>query len=325
MACKPRKIQRVVIVGAGAVGASYASRFFDMDSSCVSLAAAGERYDRLKAEGLVVNGVHYAFPVLSPEDDSPPADLILVTVKHYHLVNALPILKNWVGKDTVLLSLMNGLDSESIIGSFYGQEKILYATVVGINASREGNVIKNSKVGTIFFGEADNSVLSERVMTLQALFDRSGIDHQSPADMIRTLWWKFMINVGINQASAVLSAPYSVFQTSKHARQIMELAMREVISVAGAAGVDLLEQDIQDWYRFLEKLDPQGKTSMLQDIEAGRTTEVDIFAGKVMELGKTFRITTPINEFLYHAIKVVETGIENNQEKPGKEVENSTR
>ncbi|UCD99001.1 MAG: hypothetical protein JSV42_19020, partial [Chloroflexota bacterium] len=70
--------------------------------------------------------------------------------------------------------------------------------------------------------------------------------------------------------------------------------------------------------RFLEKLDPQGKTSMLQDIEAGRTTEVDIFAGKVMELGKTFRITTPINEFLYHAIKVVETGIENNQEKPGK-------
>jgi 2-dehydropantoate 2-reductase len=56
----------------------------------------------------------------------------------------------------------------------------------------------------------------------------------------------------------------------------------------------------------MNTLDPEGKTSMLQDIEAGRRTEVDIFAGKVIELGKTFSILTPINEFLFNAIKVLE-------------------
>ena len=115
-----------------------------------------------------------------------------------------------------------------------------------------------------------------------------------------------MINVGINQASVVLSAPYGVFQTSKHAQGIMESAMREVMTVAEFAGVNLVEKDIQDWYTYLKTFDPAGRTSMLQDIEAGRATEVDIFAGKVIDLGKTYGIPTPVNEILYHAIKVLE-------------------
>lgn len=302
-------MKSVVILGAGAMGAAYASRFCDMDSSFVSLVASGERYHRLKAEGLVVNNKHYPIPVLSPDDTSPPADLIIVAVKHHHLVEALQDLKNRVGNNTIILSVMNGLDSEAIIGSIYGEEKVIYATVVGIVAQRNGNIISYSRGGTIFFGEADNNILSDRVKVIQAFFDRAGINYQTPEDMIRNIWWKFMINVGINQASAVLSAPYGIFQTSKHAQQIMESAMREVLTVANAAGVNLLEKDIQDWYTFMNTLDPVGKTSMLQDIEAGRRTEVDIFAGKMIELGRTYSIPTPVNEFLFHAIKILEQDV----------------
>jgi 2-dehydropantoate 2-reductase len=303
---KLTNIKSVVILGAGAMGAAYASRFYEMDSSCVALAASGERYQRLKAEGLVVNNKHYAIPVLSPDDASPTADLIIVALKHHHLAKALSDLKNRVGDNTVFLSIMNGLDSEPTIGSVYGDDKVVYATAVGIDAQRNGNVVNYSKGGTIFFGEADNTILTERVKKIQALFDRAGIAYQSPPDMIRIMWWKFMINVGINQPSAVLSAPYGVFQTSKHAQQIMESAMREVMTVAEAAGVNLVEKDIQDWYTFMNTLDPEGKTSMLQDIEAGRATEVEIFAGKVIDLGKTYEIPTPVNEILFHAIKVLE-------------------
>lgn len=296
----------VVILGAGAMGAAYASRFYDFDRASISLAASGKRSQRLKAEGLVVNNKHYAIPVLSPEDPAPPADLIIVALKHQYLAEALQDLKNRVGDNTVFLSVMNGLDSEPIIGSVYGEDKVVYATAVGIDAQRNGNVVNYSKGGTIFFGEAENTFLTERVKNIQALFERAGIAYQTPPDMMRIMWWKFMINVGINQASVVLSAPYGVFQTSKHAQQIMESAMREVMTVAESAGVNLVEKDIQDWYTYLKTFDPAGKTSMLQDIEAGRATEVDIFAGKVIDLGKTYDIPTPVNEILYHAIKVLE-------------------
>jgi 2-dehydropantoate 2-reductase len=88
----------------------------------------------------------------------------------------------------------------------------------------------------------------------------------------------------------------------------MEAAMNEVITIAQAAKVNLVKEDIQDWYTFLLSLNPKGKTSMLQDIEAGRETEVEIFAGKMIELGKTYQIATPVNEMLYHAIKVIQQG-----------------
>ena len=300
------KINSVVVLGAGAMGAAYASRFFDMDPRVISFPASGNRYHPLKSDGLVVNNQQYAITVLSPEDTSPPADLIIVALKHHHLSTALEEIQNRVGEKTIFLSIMNGLDSEPMIGSTYGEGKVLYATAVGIDAQRDGNIVNYSKGGTIFFGEADNTIITERVKTIQTLFELAGIDYQTPADMMRIMWWKFMINVGINQPSAVLSAPYGVFQTSSHAQQIMESAMREALLVAQAAGVNLRENDIQEWYPVMNTLDPEGKTSMLQDIEAGRRTEVDIFAGKVIELGKTFNIPTPVNDFLFHAIKFLE-------------------
>jgi 2-dehydropantoate 2-reductase len=300
------KINSVVVLGAGAMGAAYASRFFDMDPSSISLAASGSRFQRLKSDGLVVNKKHYAIPVLSPEDSSPPADLIIVALKHHHLSTALEEIQKRVGEKTIFLSIMNGLDSEPMIGAIYGEEKVLYATAVGIDAQRDGNTVNYSKGGTIFFGEANNEQVSERVKRIQQLLERARIKYQTPADMIRVMWWKFMINVGINQPSAVLSAPYGIFQTSAHAQEIMESAMQEAMLVAKAAGVNLNEKDIKDWYPVMNTLDPEGKTSMLQDIEAGRKTEVDIFAGKVIKLGNSFDIPTPVNEFLYHAIKVLE-------------------
>jgi 2-dehydropantoate 2-reductase len=299
------KIQ-VVMLGAGAMGAAYASRFYDYDPGMISFVASGERYQRLKSDGVIVNGHPYPIRVRSIADDGPPADMIIVALKHQHLSTALAQLHNIVGENTVFISIMNGLDSEPMIASVFGEHKVLYATAVGIDAQRDGNVINYSKGGTIFFGEPDNTVIAQRVKDIQTIFDQAGIAYQTPADMTRIMWWKFMINVGINQASVILRAPYGTFQTSPQAQQIMESAMREVLVIAEAAGVNLVEGDIQEWYTFLDTLDPGGKTSMLQDIEAGRTTEVDIFAGKVIALGKEYSLPTPVNEILFNAIKVLE-------------------
>jgi 2-dehydropantoate 2-reductase len=300
------KIERISVIGAGAMGAVYASKFYDMDKRYISLIAGGQRYSRLSDKGLFVNGKHYAIPVLNPEEEMPSSDLILVAVKNHHLPQAIRDMKKAVTERTHILSVMNGIDSENQIGAVYGMEKVLYAVAVGIDAVRENGDVTYSRTGKLYFGEAENRVLTERVRALQTLFDRAGIIHETPADMIRTLWWKFMINVGINQASAVLRAPYGVFQRFREARELMETAMREVIRLAEAARISLSEQDIQEYYSFLTQVSPEGKTSMLQDVEAKRKTEVEIFAGKVMELGSRYALSTPVNETLYRILRVME-------------------
>jgi 2-dehydropantoate 2-reductase len=299
-------IKNVAILGAGAMGASYASRFFDGSGFSTELVARDRRYDLLKAEGLVINGKHYAIPVVHPDEAATPADLIIVALKNHHLRDAAHDLKNLVGSQTILISVMNGLDSEEYLGSVYGMDKLLFAIAVGIDALRQGNSVTYTNPGKIYFGESDNSVPSERVRHAQEAFERAGIVSEIPIDMIRMLWWKFMINVGINQASAVMRAPYGVFQSSSDAQTLMETLMREVLVLARHVGVNLGEQDLIEWIAVLNTLSPKGKTSMLQDIEAGRKTEVETFAGKVVDLGKNYGIPTPVNQAVLSIIHVLE-------------------
>ncbi len=301
-----KEIKNVAVLGAGAIGAVYASKFFDTPLFSTVLVARDARYDRLKADGLVINGKRYSMPVVHPGKPITPVDLIIVALKNYSLPEAIHDLENLVSDETTIISVMNGLSSEEYLGAVYGMDKVLYAIVVAIGALREGNSVTYTNPGKIYFGEADNSHPSQRVLGVQEAFERAGLVCEIPTDMIRMLWWKFMVNVGINQASAVMRAPNGVFQSSPDAQTLMENLMREVLMLAQPVGVNLGEQDLDDWYAFLKTLSPRAKTSMLQDIEARRKTEVEFFAGKVVELGKNYGIPTPVNQTVLSIIRVLE-------------------
>ena len=299
-------IHNVVIFGAGAMGGYFTAQFLNVPEFSTAVLARGERYERLKRDGLIVNGRHYAVPVIHPDEDADPADLIIVALKNHHLPEAVPDLKSVVGAQATIISVMNGLDSEEIIGAVYGMDKLLYAVSVGIDAQRDGNRISYTRPGKHYVGLAENTHLDERVRRVQVAFERAGIAYETPVDMLRILWWKFMVNVGMNQASAVMRAPYGVFQTSPEAQALMEGLMHEVIVLAERAGINLKEKDIADWYTFLNTLSPQGKTSMLQDIEARRKTEVEAFGGKVVVLGERYGIPTPLNQTMIRIIHILE-------------------
>jgi 2-dehydropantoate 2-reductase len=126
--------------------------------------------------------------------------------------------------------------------------------------------------------------------------------------MTRALWFKFMINVGVNQASAVLRATYDSFQRIPEAKAVMETAMREVVALSKAMGTGLADSDVEAWYRTLKGLGPEAKTSMLQDVEARRKTEVEAFAGSVVALGRAAGVSVPANALLLDMIRAIEKG-----------------
>jgi 2-dehydropantoate 2-reductase len=298
-------IEKIAIIGAGALGATYGSILHEMDPASVYFIANGGRYEKLKSYGVVVNGTHYAISVVRPEE-ATPVDLLIVAVKHHHLDQAISEMVKVVGSHTIILSVMNGINSEERIGTVYGMDKVVYGLALGIDAVREEKFVNYQNQGRIFFGEEKNTVATVRIQRIRALFDRAGIAYMIPPDMIRSLWFKFMINVGANQASAVLRSSYGTLRSSTDARELMDSAMLEVIAIARAMKVDLSEKDIKEWYRILESLNPAGKTSMLQDVEAGRKTEVEMLAGVVIELGGRHGVPTPVNQKLFDELKRLE-------------------
>ena len=116
-----------------------------------------------------------------------------------------------------------------------------------------------------------------------------------------------MLNVGVNQTVAVYKSNYGEVQKPGPAREMMIAAMREVMALSEKEGVHLTEDDIEYWLSVLSKLNPEGKPSMAQDVEAKRLSEVELFSGTVIQLGKQHQIPTPVNEKMYRIIKEIES------------------
>jgi 2-dehydropantoate 2-reductase len=153
-------------------------------------------------------------------------------------------------------------------------------------------------MGHVYFGARSNDPADPRVAAVRDLFDRAGIAYRVPADILREQWFKFMLNVGVNQVSALLRATYGDFATVLEARELTRAAALEVVALSAREGVALSAADVERIFPILAGLAPAGKTSMLQDVEAGRKTEVEIFAGAVVALGRRHGVPTPVNEVL---------------------------
>jgi 2-dehydropantoate 2-reductase len=116
-----------------------------------------------------------------------------------------------------------------------------------------------------------------------------------------------MMNVGVNQTASVFLCNYGGLQVEGEARNTMIAAMREVIPLSGQEGYPLGEEDLSYWLKVLSVLRPEGKPSMQQDVEAGKSTEVGLFSGTVLALGKKYGIAAPVNELLHRKINGAES------------------
>jgi 2-dehydropantoate 2-reductase len=307
-----KHIENVLLAGAGAVGLTVAEKIWRYDNSCIAVLAKGERLMRYSRNGLFVNEQRIDFTLADAEPTAAkPADLIIVASKYHHLTQIITDIKPYVGKDTIILSLLNGITSEDIIGEAYGRERLPLAFIIATDAFHEGEKTAFTKRGVINFGAADGKN-GEREQRIAEFFTRAGVAFEVQPDMKRQLWFKYMINVGANQVSAVLRLPYAAFQTRggndeiPQARELVEKAMREVIAVANAQGIGLGDSDIDKWYKAVNVLNPAGYTSMCQDVLARRKTEVEMFSLTMLELGKKFNVSVPINEMLYLQLRTIE-------------------
>lgn len=259
--------------------------------------ASGERAERLRRHGLRVNGSPLSARIVDPgTEDIGPVDLVLLAVKHHDLPAALEDVAPFVGTTTTFVSVLNGLDSEEMIAERFGAEQVLLCIALGMAAQREGADITYRSPGRLVIGTTQLLAGTGRLHAVEDALDRACLAWDAPADMRHEMWWKFMVNTAINQASAVLRLPYAAFTEGGPARSLMMALVDEVMAVSGPEGVSLDETDRARWDEVLHALPADGHTSMLQDVLAGRPTEVELFADRVVSLGARHGIATPYNQ-----------------------------
>ena len=299
-----KDIKNVLICGVGAVGSIYADKIQNFDSDSLRVLVDEQRLKRYLDNPIVFNGKELNFNYVLPDENNYKADLIIIATKFYGLEDAINNIKNFITDDTVILSLLNGVTSEEIIAKAYGRDKLVYSYFIGHSAIRTGNSVIHDDVNTIVYG-SENEADNENVLRVKKYFDKAGINYKIPEDIKHSLWLKFMLNVCANQPTAILRMTFGEMLENSCFMDFAIEVMKEVQAIAKAEGVKNSEAMIDETVAHLHTMIPEGKTSMLQDVEAGRKTEVDMFAGTVIQLGIKHNIPTPYNKVLKEMVEII--------------------
>ena len=309
-----KPIRTVHIIGMGALGLLFGEPIRQNADAAgqpryVMDAARRARHEK---ETYTINGRVVRPAMITPEE-AEPADLVLVGVKYPALTAALETMASSVGEDTVILSLMNGVDSEDIIAERFGAEKVLYSVSQEMDAQRYGADLVYTRAGQLYLGVPDRAegavraALEERLDRTCAFFDAVKLPYTREPEIIYRQWSKFMLNVGCNQICMVYDQGYGpCMERGSEAFAMMTGAMREVCAVAAALGIPVGEREVAQYLGILRTLDPEALPSMGQDRRQRQRSEVDMFAGVVIRYGERLGIATPVNDYMLRRVREIE-------------------
>lgn len=297
-------MQTVGIVGLGALGVLFGERLLSGGAD-VSIIADEARVQRYRKDGVLCNGEPVAFAYKTPAQ-AEPVDLLIFATKESGLRGAMDTAEGFIGENTLILSVLNGVSSEETIAARFGEKNVLYCVAQGMDAVKTGSALTYAHAGVIVLGEKEPGAITPRVQQVADFLNAHGVTAQPVGDMVRRQWGKLMLNVGINQTVMVFEGDYGTVQRSGKPREIMLAAMREVQKLAELEGYPVSDEEFDGWVRLGDSLSPTGKPSMRQDGEAHRKSEVELFAGTIIRRAERFGLDVPVNRWLYDTVKKME-------------------
>ncbi|PSP79375.1 2-dehydropantoate 2-reductase [Halobacteriales archaeon QS_1_68_20] len=283
----------VVVFGAGSLGSLLGGLI--AREHAVTLVGRDPHVAAVRESGLRVTGAVTAdvAPAATTDGTDLAADLAVVTVKAFDTADAARVLAT--GDVDAVVSLSNGLGNDETLAGHLDCPVLAGTTTYGAVLDDPG-VVRCTGVGEVALGprEGGESAVVDRVGTV---FEAAGVRTTVAADMPRRLWAKLAVNAGINGVSALARVENGAVR-SGDANDVARRAAVETAKVARASGVDLPDDVAVERVEAVAEGTAANRSSTLQDVEAGRRTEVDALHGAVVERGEELGVETPVNRTL---------------------------
>lgn len=310
----------VLIYGGGAVGLGIATAL--IKSGCkVDITARGKTVEMLKKYGIERRGIFGTFHFESDsfgvyasvkEIENKHYDYILTAVKSNDSEFAAKDIKeNLDGKFGKIVLMQNGWGNFEIFSKHFDSKKIFNARVITGFTRPEPNVSEITvhadyiKIGSI---SGENT---ESIKKIAELIDKGGIPCITTEEIAKDLWAKMLYNCALNPVGAIFGVNYGGLETSEYSREIMKNIVEEIFEVISAKGYKTYWESSEEYLKiFYDKLLPPTRghfSSTLQDIRAGKRTEIDALNGQVVKLGEEAGVNVKINRTIVQMIKFMES------------------
>jgi 2-dehydropantoate 2-reductase len=229
-------------------------------------------------------------------------DIVLFATKLYDTESAGELCKSFIGEDTAVISLLNGVDSEEQLSRILGQQHVV-GGVARISAEiAEPGVIKHhSPFASIEFGEL-NGKQSDRLKKFHAVAEAANIDSKLSEDIHAAIWLKFVLLSAFSAITSLTRLPAGPIHKNPQCTELMDSAARETVAVARARGIQLTDSAVEAVIKMLHALPETMKSSMLMDLERGNRLELEWLSGAVCRLGHEAGVDTPIHRVVLAAL-----------------------
>ena len=305
---------KIAILGAGAIGSLFGALLWESGEDVV-LIGRKRHVDAIRSRGLKVSGIS-GERIVKPKavtttQEIGKVDLIIISVKSYDTEQAAKDALNMIHHNTVVLTIQNGLGNIEKLCEIIGEKHVIGGvTMQGSTLVKPGEIYHAGKGPTII-GELNREITS-RIKRIAETFNKAKIETQITQNIWGVLWDKLIINVGINALTAITRMKNGELLKIPETRNIMIEAVKEAVNVAKALNIKL---EIEDHVRKVIEVaeaTANNKSSMLQDIERRKKTEIDYINGAIVKLGKKLGIKTPVNKTLTALVKAIEWKLQPN-------------
>lgn len=308
------KTKELTIIGLGGVGGYFgfklAQKYFNSEHINISFIARDETYNVVKQNGLTLLSAEHENSTARPNhlykniDEIQHADVFLICVKEYDLENICKQLKTKVKADTILLPLMNGVDIYERIRKIIPNGIVLPSCVYVASHIKEKGIVEHKGVaGKIITGndpiQADYSAVE-----LIDLMKNAGIDITYKANSLPDIWTKFFFIASFGLVTARYNQSIGEVNEKPLLHERAKLIMEEIKSISRAKEILISETIIEDTFKKAATFPYQTPTSLQLDIQSGKkNTELELFAGAIIEYGKQLSIPVTETQKIYNEIK----------------------
>ena len=298
---------RIAVIGAGGIGGPYGASLAKAGAD-VTFVARGAHLAAIRENGLHIEGDRgetHIRPAQATDDIAGigTVDIVLCCVKLWDLEVVAEQIRAIIGSQTAVIPLQNGIDAAQPLTSILGYDAVMggMAFVTGAIIA-PGLIRQTGTYQRMTFGELDSQV-SERGRRLRDLCEAAGFEGVLSPDIMVPVWEKFILLVPLSGLNALTRLPLGKWRDDPDLLALYEAALRETVSVGLAEGIRLPPDIVDRSHAQMRSMPPHHTTSMGNDLLRGNRLELPWFAGKVVELGRRHGIETPVNGFIYAALK----------------------
>jgi 2-dehydropantoate 2-reductase len=297
---------RIAVVGSGGVGGYLGGRLANAGVD-VSFIARGAHLAALRTQGLRLHSPRgdLHLPNVNATDDANrvgPVDFVLFAVKLYDTEKALAHLPPLLGPATVVLPVQNGVEIIDVLQRAVGRKHTAGGTVYITAVVAEPGLIRHTALDHLVFGELDGT-RSPRLERLVEACRPAGFKTTLSDNVVVEIWTKFVALTVFSGMTAVTRCPIGTVVADPDLWSMALHACREASAIARAKGVRVPDEILDGGDKALKGLQPQSRSSMLEDLERGRPLELAWLNGAVVRLGRELGVDTPVHRFIFTALK----------------------